>query len=111
MTKYNARKVKLDGYTFDSKAEARRYEYLKLLCRAGEIRDLKVHPRYQLLDPFTCKGVKYRGISYIADFEYTENNRLIVEDVKGVKTNVFRLKEKLFMNRYGDKLEFRIVEA
>ena len=108
MSKYGNRKVKLDGYTFDSKAEARRYGELKMLYQAGEIHKLQVHPRYKLLDPFEVKGVKYRGIVYEADFSYTENGVQVVEDVKGMKTQVFRIKEKLFIKRYGDTHEFRI---
>jgi hypothetical protein len=111
MTKYHARKVKADGYTFDSQAEYARFRILRLLADAGEIEGLKVHPRYVLLDPFTCKGVKYRGISYEADFEYLENGKRVTEDVKGFRTQTFNLKEKLFINRYGNELEFRIVEV
>lgn len=111
MTKYNAVKTKLDGYIFDSKAEARRYAELKLLHEAGEIHKLVVHPRYTLLDPFVCKGVKYRGIAYEGDFEYVENGVTVVEDCKGARTAVFNLKEKLFLSRYGDQYDFRIVRA
>ncbi len=111
MTKYNAKKTKVDGHTFDSKAEARRYGELLLMKKAGAIDGLKVHPRYTLLDPFTVKGVRYRGVDYIADFEYIENGRMIAEDVKGVATQVFRIKQKMFMKRYGDIYELRIVEV
>jgi hypothetical protein len=69
MTKYNAKKTKLDGFTFDSQAEARRYQDLKLMHEAGEIHKLRVHPRYLLLDKFTVKGVKYRAIEYVGDFD------------------------------------------
>ena len=111
MSKYRNKRVELDGYTFDSKAEARRYGELKLLHQAGEIQELQVHPRYTLLDPFECKGVRYRSIVYEGDFEYVENGKRICEDVKGKVTAVFALKKKLFVNRYGDSIELRIVEA
>jgi hypothetical protein len=111
LTKYNAKKVQLDGHTFDSKAEARRYCELLLLKEANEIHSLKVHPRYTLLDPFTVKGVRYRGIYYESDFEYVENGRMITEDVKGFSTQVFRIKRKLFLKRWGDIYELRIVEV
>jgi hypothetical protein len=55
--------------------------------------------------------VKYRSIVYEGDFEYVENGQRICEDVKGVRTAVFSLKEKLFMDRYGESIELRIVEA
>jgi hypothetical protein len=111
MTKYHNTRVTLDGITFDSKAEARRYGELKLLHEAGEIHKLRTHPRYTLLDPFEVKGVKYRGIVYEGDFEYVENGLVVCEDVKGVRTAVFSLKEKLFMDKYGDQIELRVVEA
>ena len=111
MSKYRNKRVELDGYTFDSKAEARRYQELRLLHQAGEIHKLVVHPRYTLLDPFECKGVRYRSIVYEGDFEYVENSKRICEDVKGKVTAVFALKKKLFVNRYGDSIELRIVEA
>jgi hypothetical protein len=109
--KYNNARVTLDGYTFDSKAEARRYGELKLMHEAGEIHKLRVHPRYTLLDPFEVKGIRYRGIVYEGDFEYVVNGLVVCEDVKGVRTAVFSLKEKLFMDRYGDQIELRVVEA
>ena len=110
-SKYRNKRVTLDGYIFDSQAEARRYGELKLLHQAGEIHKLVVHPRYTLLDPFAVKGIKYRGIVYEADFEFVEDGKTVVVDVKGMKTQVFRLKEKLFLNRYGDKYEFRVEEV
>lgn len=111
MTKYHNKRTALDGYNFDSMAEARRYGELKLMHDSGIIHKLRVHPRYTLLDPFECKGIRYRGIIYEADFEYVENGVTIVEDVKGKATQVYALKKKLFLNRYGDQLEFREVRA
>ena len=87
--KYRAVKTKVDGLTFDSKAEAKRYGELLLLRSAGEIFALAVHPKYEL----TVNGVKVG--TYVADFAYMASDRLIVEDVKGVKTAVYRLKKKL----------------
>ena len=111
MTKYNARKTKVDNIIFDSMAEARRYGELKLMYEAGVIHKLKVHPRYVLLEPFTVKGIRYRGVTYVSDFEYIENGVIVVEEIKGAKTQVWRLKEKLFMDRYGDKIDFRVLEV
>ena len=97
MNKYNARAVTLDGYLFASQAEAARYRELKLLERAGKIRGLIVHPRYHL----NVRDVKI-GV-YEADFGYVipEPETLIVEDVKGVPTPVYRLKKKLVRALYG----------
>ena len=110
MSKYRNKPVTIDGIRFASEKEGIRYCELKLLHQAGEIHKLVTHPRYTLLEPFECKGVKYRGIKYIADFEYYENGQRICEDVKGKRTAVFNLKEKLFVNRYGDEIELRVVE-
>jgi hypothetical protein len=111
MSKYNNKIVNLDGIKFSSKAEARRYGELKLMHEAGIIHKLVVHPRYTLLDPFEVNGIKYRGIVYEGDFSYIENGVQICEDCKGFRTAVFNLKEKLFINRYGDQIELRITEA
>lgn len=110
--KFGARKVALDGYTFDSQAEARRYLELKTLAAQGHIQALAVHPRFVLQEPFrTRKGERIRAIHYKADFEYVEHGVRVVEDVKGgraTQTAAFRLKRKLFMKRYPG-VDFRIV--
>ena len=108
MSKYRNKPVTIDGIRFASEKEGIRYCELKLLHQAGEIHKLRTHPRYTLLEPFEVKGVMYRGIVYEADFSYTENGVQVVEDVKGKRTAVFNIKEKLFMQRYGDDIEFRI---
>jgi hypothetical protein len=106
MSKYNARKVEIKGIVFDSKAEARRFEELDLLETAHEILNLTIHPRFVLVDPFTCRGKKERGITYIADFRYIENGKAIVEDVKGIRTEAYKIKRKLFLQKYPE-IEFR----
>lgn len=87
--KYKNVRVKEDGITFDSKAEAKRYKQLKLMQMMGQICDLKVHPRY----PIVVNDVKV--CTYVGDFEYRDHRGTHVEDVKGVKTSVFKLKAKL----------------
>lgn len=88
--KFNAVKKTVDGIKFDSTREAKRYEELKLLERAGKIKSLRVQVSYPLV-----KSVKYKNAKrakpemiYTADFEYwdIENNELVVEDVKSVAT-------------------------
>lgn len=108
--KYNAETTIYDGFVFDSKAEARRYAELKILEKAGLIKDLVRQPRYTLQDSFKCRGKTYRPITYIGDFRYTERatGAVVVEDVKGYKTDVFKIKEKLFRHRYLD-IELRII--
>ena len=101
-SKYNARKITIDGITFDSIKEAARYKELKLLERAGEIKDLELQPKFVLLDSFYYGGKKEREISYVADFKYYDKakSKIIVEDVKGFKTDVYKIKRKLFLSMY-----------
>jgi hypothetical protein len=89
-SKYGNVKVEADGYTFDSKAEYRRYQELKLLDKAKDIFYLQVHPEWNIIinGEQVCR--------YKADFSYQDARRnQIVEDVKGVKTQVYQLKKKL----------------
>lgn len=97
-SKYHNRKVMVDGVTFDSKREARRYCELKVRADAGEIAGLVLQPRFELQPGFEKGGKKYRKIEYVADFMYTdlEIEETFVEDVKGMKTDVYKLKKKLF---------------
>lgn len=102
--KFNARKTKRDGYIFDSQWEADRYSELRLLEMAGEIEHLEVKPpKYVLLDAFTNQeGIKRRAITYQPDFRYFDCDlgQVIVEDAKGVETEVFKIKRKLFEGFY-----------
>jgi len=107
--KYHAEKATIDGFTFDSLAEGTRYSELLILKNQGVISDLKIHPRYELLPKFKYKGKTVRGITYEADFEYCEAGQVIVEDVKGVATEAFKIKEKLFKNKYPQYLFQRIL--
>ena len=106
--KYNAKKIKIDGHTFDSKREAERYCELKLFVKAGEIRNLELQPRFLLQDKFVDKqGNKHRKIEYVADFLYIDKlGRNIVEDVKGVLTDVYKIKKKIFLKKYGNQYVF-----
>lgn len=102
MSKYKAIKTVVDGIEFDSRKEARRYQELKLLERAGVIKDIRLQPSFILQDKYEKNGKTVRAIKYIADFCYwdCEKERYIVEDVKGMKTDVYRLKKKLFEFKY-----------
>lgn len=104
-TKYNNRKVELDGHVFDSQLEADYYAYLKLREKANDILFFIIQPRYLLQHAFEKDGKKYRRIEYVADFEVHHNDGSIeVVDTKGVKTAVFRIKEKMFHKKYPHKL-------
>lgn len=102
-SKYGAQKTEVDGIIFDSKAEARYYETLKAYEKIGQIYDLKLQPRFELQPAFTKNGKKERPICYVADFIYKDRNGVtVVVDVKGKKTDVYKLKKKLFEYKYPD---------
>lgn len=105
--KYHNTKTVADGIKFDSKLEAERYAQLKILERAGVIRELELQPSFDLLPSFRKNGKTWRKTVYKADFRYilAKDDRIIIEDVKGstaVITDVFRLKQKLFEYKNPD---------
>jgi len=107
--KYNAKKVMYYGITFDSKKEGDRYLVLLAMEQVGDIAALITQPVYELQPKFRDRsGKTHRSITYRADFAYYENGKLVVEDVKGFATQMFRIKEKLFRYQYPD-IDFRIV--
>ena len=100
-SKFHAKKTVVDGITFDSRKEARRYLTLKAMEDEGLIGGLRRQVRYELVPAFDVDGRHYRPVFYVADFVYVEDGRTVVEDVKGVRTDVYKLKSKLFTRRYG----------
>lgn len=104
MSKYHSKKVTVDGITFDSKKEANRYCELRLLEKVGKIKDLQLQQRFELQPSFKKKGKTIRAITYVADFTYfdLEWNRIVIEDTKGYKTEVYMLKKKLFEYKYPE---------
>lgn len=98
MTKYGNRKLTApDGQKFDSVKEYHRWGCLRLLERAGAISNLKRQVKYELIP----KQIGERACNYVADFTYMENGRLVVEDVKGVKTDAYKIKKKLMLWVHG----------
>lgn len=100
-SKYHAKKTVVDGITFDSKREADRYLVLKSMEEDGAIENLHRQVRYELVPAFDVDGKHCRPVYYVADFVYVEDGKEVVEDVKGMRTDVYRLKSKLFARRYG----------
>lgn len=101
--KYGNKKTIIDGIKFDSKKEAKRYNELKLLEKAHIIKELELQKKFELQPKFINNSNEHiRAIYYIADFYYYDNeqNKYIVEDVKGYRTDVYRLKKKLFEYEY-----------
>ena len=100
--KYNAKVVEFDGFRFASKKELKRYLELKMLEKAGKIKDLQLQPVFLLQEGFKRK-ITHRAITYRADFEYVdEKGNRVVEDVKGVETPVYQIKKKLFLKKYRE---------
>lgn len=95
--KYGARKVERDGYRFDSQRECARYEELRMLQMDGQIGDLFVHPSFPLMVGSVKIGI------YTADFSYSQDGELVVEDVKSkpTRTEAYRLRKKLVKALYG----------
>ena len=105
MNKFNAVRTWNGGHWFASKAEARRYTELLLLETAGEIRDIELQPSYPLLT-HTPDGSLVSTATYIADFRYRDipTEKTVVEDVKGVRTQVYKLKKRWVEAQYAIKI-------
>lgn len=118
--KYQAIKTVVNGIEFDSRKEARRYQELLLLQRAGVIQDLKMQVKYILIpaqyetyERYGKNGQRLKDgqrllekeCAYVADFVYTENGIEIVEDTKGVKTKDYIIKRKLMLYTHGIRIK------
>lgn len=104
---HNIKTMTSDGIEHDSQAEAKRWIQLKLLERAGEIKDLQRQVKYVLI-PSQKEGKKTveRECSYIADFVYTDKQgNTVVEDTKGFKTKDYIIKRKLMLWVHKIKLK------
>ena len=125
MSKYKAKKTIVDGIIFDSQKEAQRWCELRLLEKAGVIKNLQrqvpfviIPTQYEEVVRFSQKTGKQlksktkvaeKVCLYYADFTYLENENLVVEDVKGCKKgeayDLFVIKRKLMLERYGIKIK------
>lgn len=121
-SKYGNRKTVVDGITFDSKKEANRFRELQLLERAGKITALHRQVKYVLIPTqrefsneiykkgahqgnFKPGKVLEKECSYIADFAYIQDGAYVVEDTKGVRTEAYKIKRKLMLERYGIQIK------
>lgn len=98
--KYHNKKVIIDGIPFPSQKEGNRYLQLKKLQEEGIISDLKLQVPFVLIEPFTLNGKKYRKMEYVADFVYFRDGEQIVEDTKGYRTEIYKIKKKLMAYLY-----------
>lgn len=117
MSKYHAKKITIDGNTFDSRKEYRRFCELSLLLRAGTITDLQRQVEFELIpaqrepDTIGVRGGVKKGktlelaVKYVADFVYRENGNTVVEDTKGFKTKDYIIKRKLMLWVHGIRIK------
>lgn len=119
--KYHAKKAARvlpngEEHVFDSQREARRYDELALMLKAGKIRDLRLQPQYTLQESYiTADGDRVRAIRYVADFSYELRCEALiapeggadwilkVEDVKSraTATAQYKMKRKMMREKYG----------
>lgn len=107
MSKYRAVRTTVDGITFDSKAEAARYQILRLLEKAGEIEQLERQKVFELAPSVKYEGAKRAtpALRYIADFSYLEwiggKKLRVTEDCKGMLTPAFKIKRHLMKHLFA----------
>lgn len=105
-TKYNNKRITVDGQKFDSKKEANRYKELLLLEKAGVIKNLSRQVKFVLIPYQRDENGKVieRECSYKADFKYEKDGKTVVEDVKGFRTKEYIIKRKLLLYKYGIRI-------
>lgn len=102
MSKY--RNKKTGG--FDSKMERDRYLLLRMMEETGEITDLKCQVKFELIPAQYIDGkCVERKCEYVADFTYYQDGSLVVEDVKGFRTDVYKLKRKMMLYLRGIRVK------
>lgn len=105
-SKYHNKKVIINGIKFDSKKEANRYSDLLLLEKVNLIKNLELQKRFELQPSYKFKGKIIRAIYYICDFYYydVKKEKWIIEDTKGYRNEVYKLKKKLFEYKYNQEI-------
>lgn len=105
MAKYRNKKTIVNGVAFDSKKEAKRYQELLQLEEAGQITELKLQQKFELIPSQRIGGkVAERACTYKADFVYMKDGEMVVEDTKGFKTKDYIIKRKLMLYMHGIKV-------
>lgn len=98
--------------TLDSKKEAKRFDELILLAKQGIIKNLTLQPEFEIIPTVKWNKKTLCKIKYIADFKYEKDGKIIVEDVKAsakYQTDVYKLKKRLFLLKYGEDIIFKEV--
>lgn len=102
MSKYGNRKIEIDGIKFDSRAEGARYLDLRAMECAGQIEELRLQVPFVLIPKQRrADGKAERECRYVADFVYLAGGKVVVEDVKGMKTPDYVMKRKLMLHVWG----------
>ena len=103
MNKYHNRRIVREGETYDSVKEYRRAKELELLEKGGVIKDLKRQVRFEIIPSQRGEDGKVveRAVTYVADFVYFEDGKLVVEDTKGYRTKDYIIKRKLMRYLLG----------
>lgn len=110
--KYGAKKTRCaKKHLHDSKKEAMRCDELNLLVKGGVISRLKQQVKFVLVKGFWYGHEKIRPICYFADFTYMEDEVLVIEDVKGKLTDVYKLKKKMMMNKIKNRKMCKFIET
>lgn len=99
LSKYRAKPTVINGIKFASQAEAARYRRLLWLQGEGQITGLELQPAFVLVPGVRLLGSKRKtpALRYVADFRYTvaATGKVVIEDVKGFLTPVYKLKRHL----------------
>lgn len=98
--KYNAHKSEYNGMKFDSAFELDCWRYLEELASEGKIKDLNRQIKFELLPANSV----YRALNYVADFVFFVGDKYIVADAKGLVLPEFKIKQKIFFDKYGNQI-------
>lgn len=99
--KYNNNVSIIDGQKYRSNKERKRHCELLLLEKAGKISDLKREVPYILVESYIYNGRKIPNLRYVADYVYNRDGIIVVEDCKGFKTQVYKIKRHLMATVHG----------
>ena len=104
--KYGNKKVYYNGKKLDSEREKKDYIRFLWLQERGEISDLQTQIKFELQEHYKINGKTIRAINYVADFTYYDKEgKFHVVDTKGFRTEVYKIKKKLFEYKYGIEIE------
>ena len=98
--KYNAKKVEYQGLKFDSAFELDCWRHLEQLAKEDKIKNLQRQIRFELLPANRL----YRALTYVADFTFFVGDEYIVADAKGLVLPEFKIKQKIFFDKYGNQI-------